>query len=459
LPINDPSSSPRKVAIIGLGVGGLYAAKSAMNADRKAEVTIIEKRHYDMFSACGLPFAIEGIVKDFEDLKFPVPGHLKRLNKYLLHEVTAIDKDNKSMAVKSLQTGETFDVQFDSLIIATGAEPVILPVPGAKEFIGKGVHFVTNPENALALRNTAESAKSAVVIGGGGIGLEIAVALKVMGLDVAVTKRSPPVLPRTLDPDMGQLIEEHLNERGIKTMFGRSFEGISGSDHVEEVTIAGEVIKTDIVVMAAGVWGNTELAKAAGLECTKNGVVTDKRMETNVKDIFAIGDCVETFNLIDSKRCVMQLATSAYQQGIIAGINAVGGDATYAGALNTFVSKVGKLEVAATGYNSKVAEELGYEPYGTKVKAPNKPEYMPDHKEITVKIIADKNTGKILGGQAIGQEGAAWRVNIISLAIRVGMDIAALNQAELAYSPPVSEVYDVLSMVTEFAGRRLKRSK
>ena len=135
------------------------------------------------------------------------------------------------------------------------------------------------------------------------------------------------------------------------------------------------------------------------------------------------------------------------------------GEAKYSGALNTFVSKVGKVEVAATGYNTPTAQELGYEVIGTKVKAPNKPEYMPDHKEINVKIIADKTNGKILGGQAVGEDGAAWRVNIISLAIRAGMDIATLNEAELAYSPPVSEVYDVLSMAAEFGNRRLKLNK
>ncbi len=452
-------NEPKRVVIIGLGVGGLYAMKSAMNTDRTAEVTIVEQRAYDMFSACGLPFAIEGIVPNFEVLKFPVPGHLKRLNKLLLHEVTAIDVNNKTVAVKDLTTGKTFNIPFDSLIIATGAEPVLLPVPGAKEFIGRGLHFVTNPENSMALKMAAKNAKAAVVIGGGGIGLEVAVALKILGLDVTVTKRSPPVLPRSLDPDMGQLVEEHLKELGLKTMFGKSFDKISGSDNIETVTIAGDEIKTDLVVMAAGVWGNTTLAKAAGISCSRNGIITNERMETNIKNIYAIGDCVETFNLIDSKPCVMQLATSAYQQGIIAGVNSVGGESTYPGALNTFVSKIGKLEVAATGYNTPVAEENGYQVSGTKVKSSNKPEYMPNHKDITVKIIAEKNTGKILGGQAIGEEGAAWRVNVISLAIRAGMDISELNKAELAYSPPVSEVYDVLSMVTEFAGRRIRQGK
>jgi NADH oxidase (H2O2-forming) len=211
--------------------------------------------------------------------------------------------------------------------------------------------------------------------------------------------------------------------------------------------------------MSAGVQADMKLAQAAGIKCSKNGIVTNNRLETSVKDIYAIGDCIETFHLINSKPCVMRLATSAYQQGIIAGINAVGGNAKYHGALNTFVSKIGKLEISAVGFNSKIAEEYGYDILGTKVKAPNKPEYMPNHKDITVKIIADKKTGRILGGQAVGEEGAAWRVNIISLAIRAGMDISALNQAELAYSPPVSEVYDVLSMATEFAKRRLGRNK
>jgi NADH oxidase (H2O2-forming) len=235
-------------------------------------------------------------------------------------------------------------------------------------------------------------------------------------------------------------------------------DGIKGGEQVEAVIIGGEEIKADIVVMAVGVKADMGLAEAAGIECSKRGVITNKRLETSVKDIYAIGDCIETFQLINSEPCVMQLATSAYQQGIIAGINAVGGNAEYQGALNTFVSKIGKLEVAATGFNTPTAEEYGYEVVGTKVTAPNKPEYMPNHKEITVKILADKKTGRILGGQALGEEGAAWRVNIISLAIRASMDITALNQTELAYSPPVSEAYDVLSMAAEFANRRLKLS-
>ena len=456
---NNQIKSKRKIVIIGLGVGGLYAAKSAMNTDRSAEVTIIEKRDYDMFSACGLPFAIEGVVADFDDLKFPVPGHLKRLKKLLCHEVTSIDVKNRSVIVKNLTTGDSDNLPFDALIIACGAEPILLPVPGAKDFVGNGIHFVTNPENAKAVKNKIKGARNALVIGGGAIGLEIAIALNVAGLDVTVTKRSPPVLPRALDPDMGTPIEEHLNELGIRTLFGKSLERIQGHDKVESVVIAGEEIQSDLVVMAVGVKANMSLAQGAGITCGKNGIITNNRLETNLKNVYAIGDCIETFNLINQKPYTMQLATSAYRQGIVAGVNAAGGATEYSGALGTFVTKIGKLEVAATGFNTTTAQELGYDVLGTKVTAPTKPEYMPGHKPITVKIIADKNNGRILGGQAVGEEGAAWRVNLISLAIRAEMDIKTFNQTELAYSPPVSEVYDVLTMVTEFASRRLKLTK
>jgi len=448
----------RKVVIIGLGSGGLYVAKSAMATSKNVEVTIIEKRSYDMFSPCSLPFAIEGVVDDFEKLKFSVPGHLRRMKKLTRHEALKIDPEVKTVNVKNLETEEILDIRYDSLVLALGAEPIILPVPGADEFVGKGVFVVSTIENSIVLQEHAKRSKSAVLVGGGGIGLEIAVALKNLGLDVAITKRTPPVLPRTIDPDMGQIIEDHLSELGFRILFGKGIDKISGTDRVESVEIAGETIPTDMVVMAVGVKPNIGLAEDAGIEIRNKGIKVNDKLETSIPGIYAIGDCIDGFNLINKEPFASQLATSAYLQGIIAGANAAGADEVYEGTLGTFVSKIGKLEVAATGFNTETAQSHGFEVAASRIKHWIKPDYMPNSTELTVKIIVDKNSGKILGGQAVGEQGAAWRVNIISLAIREGITITELGKTELAYSPPVSEMYDVLSMAIEFAARKVKRS-
>ena len=216
----------RKIVLIGLGSGGLYVAKSAMATSKNVEVTIIEKRSYDMFSPCSLPFAIEGVVDDFDKLKFSVPGHLRRMKKLTGHEALKIDPEAKTVKVKNLETGEIFDINYDSLVLALGAEPIILPVPGADEFVGKGVFVVSTIENSIELQEHAKRSRSAVLVGGGGIGLEIAVALKSLGLDVTITKRTPPVLPRTIDPDMGQIIEDHLAGLGFRILFGKGIDKI-----------------------------------------------------------------------------------------------------------------------------------------------------------------------------------------------------------------------------------------
>ena len=191
----------RKIVIIGLGTGGLYASRTASRTDRDAVITIIERRGYDMFSPCGLPYAIEGLVDDFDALKYSVPS-TRRLHKLLKHEALSIDAEGRRVEVRNLESGVVLWVEYDSLIIATGSSPAILSIPGAEEFLGRGVHVVSNLENSRELREAALKSTSAVIVGGGGTGLEIAIALKRLGLDVTVTKRSPPPFPRNLDPDM-----------------------------------------------------------------------------------------------------------------------------------------------------------------------------------------------------------------------------------------------------------------
>ncbi len=448
----------RKIVIIGLGTGGLYSSRAASRFDRKAELTIVEKRSYDMFSPCGLPYAIEGVVESFEDLKHTVPS-TRQLRKLLRHEAISIDTEGKRVQVKDLESGETSWLEYDSLIISTGSQPTILPIPGAKELLGRGVHVVTNPENAEALRDAALESKRAVVVGGGAIGLEITFALMELGLDVWVTKRSPPPFPRNLDPDMGKIISEYLESKGLHILFGKGIERINGDDHVEAVEIAGETIPTDIVVMAVGVRPESRLAEEAGIATERGAIVTDERMMTNVKDVYALGDCSASFSGVDHKPVSIALATTAFMQAAVAGVNAAGGDAVYDGGMGTFVSFIGDLEISCTGYNTEIAERNGFKVIAGRANMQTKPKWMPGAKDISVKIVVDAETGRLLGGQAIGEEGAAWRINVISVAIKNKMTIEDLTKVELAYCPAVSELYDPLLVAADVALRRFNRKR
>ncbi|NVM20191.1 MAG: FAD-dependent oxidoreductase [Desulfobacterales bacterium] len=451
-------NTPLEIVIVGLGVGGLYASKSALGFNRKCRVTIIEKRDFDQFSPCGLPFVIEGVIKDFEELKYDVPEIGDKLTKLLHHEVVSVDGKKKTVKAADLATSEEKEIRYDSLILATGASPVNLPLPGAKELLGKGVHFVSNIENSNALLKAARSSKkkSAVVVGGGAVGLEVAVALKRLGFDVAVTKRTPDPFPRNLDPEMGKIVVEHLEKLGIRVLFGKGIDRINGAQRVESVEIAGETIGCDIVVMAAGVSGNTKLADIVGAKTEKGLVVVNNRMETSVENVYAVGDLVQTYSRIDETPATMQLATSAYRQGMTAGINAAGGNTFYPGALNTFVAFIGGLEIASTGYSLQTAKSLGYDAKAVSTKRDTKPHYMPDAKEINLRVIVDAKDGKILGAQAVGKEGAGWRINVFALAVHGGMTLYDLVDAELSYSPPVSQMYDPISQVAEIGLKRLR---
>jgi NADH oxidase (H2O2-forming) len=451
------ADQPLKIVIVGLGAGGLYASKSALSYNRKCHVTIIEKRDFDQFSPCGLPFVIEGVVKDFDDLKYDVPEIRNKLTKLLGHEVTSIDKEAKTVRAVNLSTSEPREINYDSLILATGASPINLPIPGAKELEGKGVHFVSDIENSMALLAKAKSSmmKRSVVVGAGATGLEVAVGLRKLGLEVVATKRTEPPLPRNLDPEMGKVIVEHLEGLGIRVLFGRGIDRINGVRAVESVEIAGETIDSDIVVMAVGMEANTKLAEIIGARTAKGIVLVNNRMETTIEHVYAVGDLVQTYSRIDGTPTVMQLATSAYRQGMTAGINAAGGNTSYPGALNTFLTVVGGLEIASTGYTSEGARRLGYDVKAISTKREIRPHYMPTSKDINLRVVVNASDGKILGAQAVGEEGAGWRINLFALAIHGGMTLYDLMDAELSYNPPVSQMYDPVSQLAEVALKRL----
>jgi NADH oxidase (H2O2-forming) len=441
------------ITIIGLGSGGFAALLAIRRTDPEAFITIIERRSYDMFSPCGMPYAIEGIV-DLEKLMFSVPVD-ERMSKLLMHEAQSIDPLKRNVTSKNIKTGEILSIPYDSLIIAQGAEPFIPPIKGAKENLGKGVYVLHDIESARKIMDHVSSARKAVVVGAGPIGLEICAALNKKGLDVVVVEMLSCAMSRALDRDMARYVEKSLSEAAIRLVFNKSVDSINGSP-VSSVSVGDEIIEADIVILASGVRANFDMVKNAGIELGKWGIKTNAAMETNIKCIYAIGDCVETVSLINHRPTLMQLSSSAYRQGMVAGANAAGGDDIYEGALGTFVTVIGDLEVAATGFNEFFAEAAGYKIITGKAHGKTKPEYYPGAKDITVKIIADAKTGKVLGGQIVG-DGAGARINVISMAIRCGMDVYSLSRTEMAYCPRVAENYDVLNKASDFAIRKLEK--
>ena len=441
------------ITIIGLGSGGFAALLAIRKTDPEAFITIIERRSYDMFSPCGMPYAIEGIV-ELDKLMFSVPEN-KVMTKLLLHEAQAIDTVNRKVLTKNLKTGEILSIPYDSLIIAQGAEPFVPPIKGAKENLGKGVYVLHDIESARKIIDHVSIAKKAVVVGAGPIGLEICAALRAKGLEVVVVEMLSHAMPRALDRDMAKFVEKSLGESAIRSVFNKSVDSINGSP-TSSVSVGGELIEADIVILASGVRSNFDMAKNAGIELGKWGIKTNAGMQTNIKDIYAIGDCVETVSLINHRPTMMQLSSAAYRQGMVAGTNAAGGYDTYEGALGTFVTVIGDLEVAATGFNEFFGEAAGYKIIAGKAHGKTKPEYYPGAKDVNVKVIADAQTGKVLGGQIIG-DGAGARINVISMAIRCGLDVYSLSRTEMAFCPRVAENYDLLNKAADFAIRKLEK--
>jgi len=448
----------REIVVIGLGASGLYSAKSALNTDRRCHVTIVERRDHDQFSPCGLPFVIEGMVESFEELKHVVPSVEGHLDKLLQHEALEVDPKIKTVRVRDLTTGEEKDLDYDSLILSNGAYPMNLPITGARQLEGKGVHFVSTIDDASELLDAARIPENrrSVVVGGGAIGLEVAAGLIKLGHEVVITKRTEPPLPRNLDPEMGKHIVSKLESMGMRVTFGKGIDSINGDDRVESVTIAGEVIPCDLVVMAVGMRCNTYLAEKAGCRIEGGAVLVNNRMETTVKDIYATGDLVGTFSRLDRSPATMQLATSAFRQGMVAGTNAAGGNTYYPGVINTFLTVIDGLEVASTGYNLGTAKELGYDAVGISTKGETKPHYMKDCHTINLRAVVERGSGRILGAQAIGEDGAGWRINIFALAIHGNMTLHDLLDTELAYNPPLSQMYDPITQLAEIGLKRLR---
>ena len=443
----------KKIIIIGMGTASSGAAAAVNHTNPRADVSIIEKRGSEMYSLCGMPFAFEGRV-GFESLTHGFPARGPKTTVYLNTEVITIDPYKKEVVVKNQEGQKT--LQYNSLIIATGAQPLIPPIKNIEKFLGHSAHTLYSLEEVSRLYDTKSRAGRVILIGAGAIGVEFAVAMKKQGLEVIIAEMMSQVFPNALDKDMARLVQEYLERNGITVLTNSRVKEVIGKDTVEGIIIDEKTYETDSILLACGIIPNIEWIKDFGIFYNKNGIITDTRMMTNMKGIYAAGDCVEIYNAITKKRCGSALAVPAMKQGRVAGINAAGGRAIYSGTLNTFISIFGDYAIGSTGITSEQAKEEGHELVAQKIKGYNKPDWYPGHKDLIVKLISDKN-GRLLGGQVFGEKGAVKnRIDIISSYLSTKSNLKDIIKGELAYCPDISSIPDPLTTAIDFMLRRVK---
>ena len=446
---------PKRIVIIGAHAAAVDAASAARKTDRTAEITLITNEKRAGYSRCGIPFVLGGHIPRFEDLVvFPSTYYrMMKLDLRLETTATNINKEAKNINIQD-KTGKQETLPYDSLIIATGASPFVPPMKGREK---QGVYVVRTIEDGERIDQAIKKAKSAVVVGAGLIGLETAVALAERGLKTTVVELLPYVLPVMLDEDMAKLVHNMLEEKGLRIIVGRAVDEILGAEKVAGVSVAGEEISADFVVVATGIRINSELAQKAGIAIGETrGIKVNMRMETSVKDIYAAGDCAESISLITQRPTLSQLGTTAVKQGKVAGINAAGGYAIFTGVLGSAVSKMFDFEVGATGLTEFFANRAGIATVTGSMTSKTRAEYYPGAQPIRVKIIVEKETQRIVGGQIVGGEEVTQRINALSFAIQKQMTVRELVKTDTCYAPPLSETWEPMVLAAETVLMKLR---
>lgn len=433
-----------RVVIIGGDAAGMSAASKIRREQPEREILVLERTDFTSYSACGMPYFIGGEVESADRLIARSPATFR--DKYNIdvrtgHEVVSIDPATQRVVILNSDGGESSE-SYDQLLIATGARPFCPKVPGS------GVHGIFGLSTlASGIRVQQflerENPKTAIVVGGGYIGLEMAEAMVRQGLKVSLVQRGQEVMG-TLDPDMGALVSQALREVGVALYLSETLTGFEGSDdRVSAVVTNRRTLPADIVILGMGVRPNSEIAAAAGLELgVRDAIQVDDRMRTSHPNVWAAGDCVATVHRLSKEPTYIALGTVANKQGLVAGSNIAGGEARFPGVVGTAVSKICQVEVARTGLQERELESLGLDFATATISAKTRAGYYPGAGRITVKMLGEKGSGRLLGAQIVGMEGSAKRIDTIATALTAGMTVEDVIDLDLSYAPPFSPVWD-----------------
>ncbi|MGH3913018.1 MAG: FAD-dependent oxidoreductase [Pseudonocardiaceae bacterium] len=440
-------SVARRLVVIGADATGMSAASQALRrAGRDAlEVVAFERGQHVSYSACGIPYWVAGDVDGPDALiaRDAAEHRANGIDLRLRTEITELDLDARAVTAVELGSDTGYQLHFDDLVLATGAVPVRPPLPGVD---APGVYGVqTLDDGAAVLAGLAQRPRRAVVVGGGYIGVEMAEAMVRTGMSVTVVDQAPEPMG-TLDPDMGALVREAMQGMGITVHTGTAVSRFDTGPDGRVVAVVTETgtLPADIVVLGLGVRPATELARAAGLPLGEfGGVLTDRRMRVPGHDgVWAGGDCVEVLHRVSQRRVHIPLGTHANKHGRVIGTNLSGGYATFSGVVGTAITKVCDLEIGRTGLREAEARAAGFEPVSVRIESTTRAGYFPGAAPITVKMIAERGTGRLLGAQLVGREGAAKRVDVCAVAIWNEMTVEEMTGLDLGYAPPFSPVWD-----------------
>ena len=434
-----------KTIIIGGVAGGATAAARLRRLDEKAEIIILERGEYVSFANCGLPYYIGGVITDREDLTLQTPESFKarfNIDVRVLNEAVKISPDTKTVTVKNLRTGETYKEPYDNLILSMGAEPIRPNIEGAD---GSNVFTLRNIPDTLKIKNYINTAKprSAVVIGGGYIGVEMAENLAQAGIKVAIVELADHLIA-PLDFDMAADVHRYIKSKGIYLHLNNGVKAISGNT----VILQNGKITADMIIMSVGVRPETAIAKDCGIELNARGsIIVNNKMQTNIPNIYAVGDAVEVEDFITKKPAFIPLAGPANKQGRIAADNIAGYESVYTGTQGSAVLKLFDMTVATTGLNEKSATAAGIDYDKTYTYSASHATYYPGAAQMSIKALWDKKTFQIIGAQIVGFDGVDKRMDVLATAIRFGAKITDLTTLELCYAPPFGSAKDPVNML------------
>lgn len=447
----------KRLVIIGGVAAGMKAAAKARRESSTMKITVVTDEQYISYASCGMPYFIGNIIKDSKKLLVREPAYFKNMHNidvFIRHRATAIDTKSKQVRVKDLENEKDLVFDYDKLIIATGAQPIVPPLPGIS--LGN-IFTLRTVDDALKIRSFVDrgNVKNAVIVGGGLIGLEVAENLVLRGIKVAVVELLGQILP-PLDKDMSLIVHNHLKEKGVEVITSDGVKSFEGNGAVTKVVTGKRQLPADMVILSVGIKPNTKLAQEAGIEIgPTRAIKVNELMETNVPGVYAIGDCAENIHLVTGKPAWIALATTASKMGRVAAINAAGGTDTFKGVLGTLIVKVFDLNVGKVGFSEQEAIKAGFKIETAIVPAQDIAHYYPGARFIITKLIADVTTRKLLGAEIVGEGIVDKRIDVIATALTFGATVDQISKLDLAYAPPYATVMDAVIVAANVLNNKL----